>query len=86
MLEDGDLLHVDPRGRTHVFNVLSLTTNTLARTNISDLEVKRVGRKIEAEIESVMKVSGAQWQWSVGMARSGVCERNALRCRLCGIL
>jgi hypothetical protein len=41
-----------------VFNALALTTNTLARTNLNELEVKRVGRKIEAEIESVMKVGG----------------------------
>ena len=56
VLEDGDLLHVDARGRTHVFNVHAVPANNLARANLSDLEVKRVGRKIEAEVESVMKV------------------------------
>jgi hypothetical protein len=67
MLEDGDLLHVDARGRAHVFNVQSLTGSSLARMNLSDLEVKRVGRKIEAEIESVMKVRGVCGGVGVGL-------------------
>jgi hypothetical protein len=35
-----------------------MTMNSLARTKIGDLEVKRAGRKIEAEVESIMKVGG----------------------------
>ena len=56
MLEDGDLLHVDRRGRAHVFNVAAMTAGALARGDMAGLEVERVGRKIEAELESVMKV------------------------------
>ncbi|KIZ06322.1 glucosamine--fructose-6-phosphateaminotransferase (isomerizing) [Monoraphidium neglectum] len=55
VLEDGDLLHVDAYGRPHVFNSLAMTSRTLAKADMADLEVKREGRKIEAEVESIMK-------------------------------
>ncbi|KAI8469476.1 MAG: isomerising glucosamine-fructose-6-phosphate aminotransferase [Monoraphidium minutum] len=55
ILEDGDLLHVDAHGRPSVFNTLNVSATGLARADINDLAVKRVGKKIEAEVESIMK-------------------------------
>jgi hypothetical protein len=49
---------VDAYGRPHVFNSLAMTSRTLAKADMADLEVKREGRKIEAEVESIMKVRG----------------------------
>lgn len=63
MLEDGDLVYIGPTGAAAVFNVASLTTNTIAaHSNINELAVVREERKIEANVESIMKV----WPWCGG--------------------
>lgn len=52
-------MYVGPTGASAVFNVATLTTNTIAgHTNINEFAVVREEKKIEAEIESIMKVRG----------------------------
>ena len=54
------MLYVGPTGASGVFNVASLTTGTIAaHTNVDELAVVREERKIEANVESVMKVRPA---------------------------
>ncbi|GBF88215.1 hypothetical protein Rsub_00927 [Raphidocelis subcapitata] len=61
MLEDGDLLHIDPSGRPHVFNLRGAAGGGAGggggggAANIADLEVTRACSRIEASAEAVMK-------------------------------
>ena len=77
------MLHVGGSGSAQIFNALALTTNSIAaRADVSELAVVREERKIEAEVESIMKVGGVGSQVEQGGVTDGVLRKQTIRAKV----